>query len=362
MKSVNEEEWFNWKWQLLNSISDLNLLAADFPRLKEDLENLKWVVIKYRVRVTPYYLSLANRDDPDDPIARQFLPSASELVKNGDPDPYDEEGHMPVPGIIHRYRDRALLLMTNICPVYCRHCMRKRTWRRKGYVLRGGVLQSAIDYIRKHEEIRDVLITGGDPLLMKDEEIEEILERLRSIPHVRIVRIGSRVPVTLPMRLTPSLGEIFRRYGPIYINTHFNHPAEITDYATEKIREFAGYGVIWGNQTVLLRGVNDSVDTLASLFYRLAEIGVRPYYLFQCDPVEGVDHFRIPLETALDIYKELLDLSGMVVPKFAIDLPDGGGKVILAPDPQMEKVEGGYMITSREGRRIFYPDPAGTEG
>ena len=364
MEKLNyaDPRWFDWKWQLLNAVTSVEELVDYFPYLRDESENIRWVTIKYRLKVTPYYLSLADRNDPADPVARQIIPRGAELLKSGDPDPYLEDEYSPLPNLIHRYPDRVLLLVTNICPTYCRHCMRKRLWRRKGYVLRDALLERAIEYVREHKEVKDVLITGGEPLILKDEELEKILAALRSIPHVKIVRIGSRVPVTLPMRLTDSLGKIFSKYAPLYINTHFNHPAELTEYAVERIKSMMQSGVIWGNQTVLLRGVNDSAEILSELFYKLVEVGVRPYYLFQCDPVEGVSHFRLPLEKALEIYGELLKKSGMIVPKFALDLPEGGGKIILAPDPSPERVEGGYFLTAYDERRVFYPDPEGEEG
>ncbi len=349
--------WHDWKWQLLNAITRVEELVEHFPYLKEELENLIWVVKKYRLKVTPYYLSLADRNNPFDPVALQIIPRGVELLKKGDPDPYQEEKFSPLPHLIHRYPDRVLLLLTNLCPTYCRHCMRKRLWRTKGYVLRGALFDGALEYLRQHSEVRDVLITGGDPLILKDEELEYVLAKLKSISHVKILRLGSRVPVTLPMRLTDSLGKIFQKFAPVYINTHFNHPSELTDYAVEKIKDMTKYGVIWGNQTVLLKNINDSTEVLLELFYKLAEIGVRPYYLFQCDPVEGVSHFRIPLMKAFSIYRDLLTHSGMVVPKFALDLPEGGGKIVIAPDPLPERIEGGYILTSYDGKRIFYPDP-----
>lgn len=355
LQFAENEKWYDWKWQLLNSITTVEELATYLPYLRSSLEDLRWVTIKYHLRVTPYYLSLVDPENPDDPVARQIVPSTMEIEKKGDPDPYKEDNFSPLPHVVHRYPDRVLLLATNICPSYCRHCMRKRLWRKKGYVLRGSLLDAAVEYISSHKEVKDVLITGGEPLILRDEEIEEILKKLKAIPHVKIIRIGSRVPVTLPMRLTEELGRIFERYAPVYINTHFNHPAELTDLAKERIKDYLKYGVIWGNQTVLLLGVNDNSEILSELFYSLAEAGVRPYYLFQCDPVEGVSHFRVPLKKALKIYEEILKKSGMIAPKFAIDLPEGGGKVILAPEKVVKWEENGVMVESYEGRRIFYP-------
>ncbi len=354
--SANRELWFDWKWQLMNSLKRIEDIVDYFPFLKEDLENLKWVTKKYRFSVTPYYLSLAE-NDPDDPILKQIIPDVLEIARRGDPDPYREDEHSPVPHLVHRYSDRVVLLVTNICPVYCRHCMRKRWWRRKGYVLRGPLLEEALNYIRAHEEVKDVLLSGGEPLLLKDEELDYILSKLREIKHLKVLRIGSRVPVTLPMRLTESLGRVFEKYAPIYINTHFNHPRELSDFTIERMKNFTRYGVIWGNQTVLLKGVNDSVEILKELFYNLLSAGVRPYYLFQCDPVEGVEHFRVPLSRAIEIYRQLMNFSGMALPKFALDLPEGGGKVIISSPCEVRKMENGYLVRSNDRGEVFYPDP-----
>ena len=356
LKYADDPRWYDWKWQLTNSITTPEELAEYLPYLKENVENIRWVTIKYNLRVTPYYLSLANPHEQDDPIAKQIVPAGAELLKKGDPDPYQEDAFSPLPHIVHRYQDRVLLLVTNVCPSYCRHCMRKRLWRRKSYVLRGALLENALKYIEEHQEVKDVLITGGEPLLLKDEEIDLILGRLRAIPHIKIIRIGSRVPVTLPMRITEDLAKIFEKYAPIYLNTHFNHPEELTSLSKERMRLLQRHGVIMGNQTVLLKGVNDDPEILKQLFYELAGVGVRPYYLFQCDPVEGVEHFRVPLKRALEIYEELLKYSGMIVPKFAVDLPEGGGKVILTPEKIVQWGEEEVLIENYEGRRILYPD------
>jgi len=302
------------------------------PRFGIDPTPLDAVTEHYPMRITPYYLSLIRA--VNDPIWRQAVPDAAELRDSVCfVDPLDEENQSPVPNLVHRYPDRALFLVCAECAMYCRFCTRKRKVGGESMVINGDTIAQGLDYIRRHGEIRDVILSGGDPLLLADEKLDEILTALRAIPHVEIIRIGSRIPVVLPQRITPGLIRVLRKHHPLYLNTHFNHPDEITATSAKACTRLADAGIPLGNQTVLLRGVNDDPTVMKRLMQKLLAIRVRPYYLYQADMVQGTDHFRTGIAEGLEIVRALRGhTSGLGVPAYVIDAPGGGGKIPLLPD------------------------------
>ncbi len=317
--------------------------------------DFKLVSSRYPVRLTDYYAALIKQ--PDDAIWKQCMPDLRELEDTSQcPDPLDESALSPVPGLIHRYPDRVVLLVSNRCPVYCRFCMRKRLVGSGDAPIRAAELHAALQYIALHSEIHDVILSGGDPLMLDDASLQTILAGLRAIPHITIIRIGTRVPVTLPSRITPELCALLSRFHPLYINTHFNHPVEITTDATAACSMLADAGIPLGNQTVLLKGVNDSVETMRRLTTGLLAIRVRPYYLHQMDLVQGTAHFRTSVRTGLEIIKGLRGhVSGLAVPHYVIDLPGGKGKVAILPD-DVEINGSTLLLRTYTGERATYQD------
>ena len=293
---------------------------------------LEQVAEQYPMRVNPYYLSLIKA--VDDPIWRQAVPSEMELKDTVCPaDPLEEENQSPVPNLVHRYPDRALFLVCSECAMYCRFCTRKRKVGGESMLINRETLEGGLEYLRAHSEIRDVIVSGGDPLLLSDEKLDWILKELRSIPHIEIIRIGSRIPVVLPQRITMGLIRVLRKYQPIYLNTHFNHLDEITETSAKACARLADAGIPLGNQSVLLRGVNDDPAIMKRLVQKLLAIRVRPYYIFQADMVQGTDHFRTSVEEGIEIIRSLRGhTSGLGVPAYVIDAPGGGGKIPILPD------------------------------
>ena len=304
----------------------------------------------YPVRVSPHYASLIGRQN--DAIWRQCIPDLRELDDTAQSDdPLDENRLSPVPGLVHRYPDRVVLLVSNRCPVYCRFCMRKRHVGQQTQAFDKNTFDRMVAYIGSHAEIRDVVLSGGDPLMLDDESLNHILGTLSNISNVSIIRIGTRTPVTLPERITPELCRMLRRHHPIYINTHFNHPAEITAASAHACAMLADAGIPLGNQSVLLAGINDSQETMRDLLRGLLELRVKPYYLHQMDLVRGTAHFRTPVTVGLDIIRALRGhISGMAIPQFVIDLPQGKGKVALLPDPP--EIRGEYLLLKTTGERL----------
>ncbi|PLX74899.1 MAG: lysine 2,3-aminomutase [Desulfuromonas sp.] len=318
-----------WQKMLQRSITK----PADLTRKYGiDPQPLEKVAELYPMRVNPYYLSLIR--SVDDPIWRQAVPSVNELTDSVCPaDPLDEENQSPVTNLVHRYPDRALFLVCAQCAMYCRFCTRKRKVGGEQMQVNRETIEQGLDYLRGHSEIRDVIVSGGDPLLLTDEKIDWILGELRSIRHIEIIRIGSRIPVVLPQRITPGLIRVLRKYQPLYLNTHFNHPDEITTSSAKACTRLADAGIPLGNQTVLLRGVNDDPEVMKRLMQRLLTIRVRPYYLYQADMVQGTDHFRTSVEEGIEIIRALRGhTSGLGVPAYVIDAPGGGGKIPVLPD------------------------------
>lgn len=340
-----------WQQRLKESVTTVEALALRFGI---DPEPLDKVTERYPLKITPGYLDLI--ETVGDPIWRQCVPDVRELEAGGYADPLAEAHYTPVPAIIHRYPDRVILLASNNCAGYCRFCTRKRRVGNSGHAVSFREQREGIDYIAGDSRIRDVILSGGDPLVLPDPVLDDLLARIRAIPHVEIIRIGSRVLVTLPERITPGLCDILKKYAPLYLNTHFNHPRELTPDSARACALLADQGVVIGNQTVLLRGVNDDVVTMTELVRGLLKIRVRPYYLHQMDLVEGTAHFRTPLQTGLDIIRSLRGpVSGMACPHFVVDLPGGKGKAPLLPEAICYR-EGKAIITTSTGERVEYAD------
>jgi lysine 2,3-aminomutase len=328
-----------WQKSFAESITNLEELANAYHI---DPEPLQPVIKRYPMRITRYYLNLIQ--EVDDPIWRQCVPDRRELEDDNLPnDPLNENGFTPVPGLIHRYPDRVVMLISSACPTFCRFCMRKNLLRDQNMSNANESIEASFEYIEKRPAIRDVILSGGDPLLLFDDELEKILIRLRKIPHIEMIRIGSRTPVTLPERITSRLCRMLKRYHPLYVNTHFNHPLEITPQSTRACALLADAGIPLGNQTVLLKGVNDDPEVMKQLMQKLLTIRVRPYYLHQMDLVHGTGHFRTSVEQGLKIMAGLRGYtSGMATPYYVIDLPGGKGKVPILPDD-----------VKREGKILF---------
>jgi lysine 2,3-aminomutase len=359
-RQIPDSLWNDWKWQFRNRITRVEQLSQFIPLSTEEQAQLKLVTMRYPLSVTPYYLSLINPDDPDDPIRKQAIPSPMEMTMGsmGLEDPLDEKGDTVVPGLVHRYPDRALLVLTDICPMFCRHCTRKREWRNGGWVRPPAEVEAMLDYIRQHKAIRDVIISGGDPLTLSNRQLEDIISRIREIRHVEIIRIGTRFPVVLPQRIDNELCSMLAKYGPIWLNTHFNHVREITPEAAGACDRLLRSGVPVNNQSVLLRGINDSVEAQTRLCRALLKIKVRPYYLFQCDEVQGTEHLRTPVETGIKIIEGMRGhTSGLAIPTFVIDLPQSGGKIPLQPNYILAQSEGELVLRNYEERVFHYRNP-----
>lgn len=338
-----------------------NIGLQEIVPCPQQYADLAPVLGRYPFRLSPSYAKLIRQ--PGDPIWRQCVPDTRELQDHEQiPDPLSESSLSPVTGLIHRYPDRVVLLVSNRCPVYCRFCMRKRMVGEGDAPLSREGLERALEYIAAHGAIHDVVLSGGDPLMLTDESLHYLLGRLRSIGHIAIIRIGTRVPVTFPERVTPALCAILRQFHPLYINTHFNHPAEINDLSSAACGMLADAGIPLGNQTVLLKEVNDDVETMSALMTGLLSIRVRPYYIHQMDLVRGTAHFRTSVETGLDIIRGLRGhVSGLAVPHFVVDLPGGMGKVPLLPDAAERQGDTLYL-TTYEGRRVAYRDITAPRG
>jgi len=332
---VTDAQWNDWKWQQKNRVSTLEEIARLFGIDDLTSARLGDVFELYRTAITPYYLCLIDFDDPRDPLRLQSVPSVDELLNPGELtwDPLNEEGDSPVTGIVHRYPDRCLFLVTSYCPLYCRYCTRKRKWIDEDGTTGQRRVEKMIEYVAQHPEIRDVIVSGGDPLSLSLTFLEKVLAGLRAIPHVEIIRFGSRVPVFLPQRIDSELTSLLEKYHPIWINTHFNHPHEITPESAAACDRLLRAGVPVNNQAVLLRGVNDCPYTMRDLVQGLMKIRVRPYYLYLCDQVMGAEHFRTSVGEGIEIMEFLRGhTSGLAVPQFVMDAPGGGGKVPLMPN------------------------------
>ncbi len=359
-KDVTEEQWNDWLWQLTHTIRTLDELKQVVNLTPEEEEGVRISTQTIPLNITPYYASLMHPDDPRCPIRLQSVPISAELLKTKYDleDPLHEDEDSPTPGLTHRYPDRVLFLVTNQCSMYCRYCTRRRFSGQVGMGVPKKQLDDAIDYIRRTPEVRDVLLSGGDGLLINDNIVEYILKNLRAIPHVEIIRIGTRAPVVFPQRITENLCNILKKYHPVWLNTHFNHPLEITAEAKQACEMLANAGVPLGNQAVILAGINDSTHIMKKLMHELVKIRVRPYYIYQCDLSEGIGHFRAPVSKGLEIIEALRGhTSGYAVPTFVVDAPGGGGKIALQPNYLISQSQDKVILRNYEGVIVGYPEP-----
>ncbi len=362
-EDASRSHWRDWHWQMKHCIHDAatfeELLGIQLsPEMREAFER---TVATFPMSVTPYYLSLINTDDlENDPIFKQSFPSASELIITDCDmaDPLHEDQDSPVPGVTHRYPDRVLLLVSNMCAMYCRHCTRKRRVGDRDFIPDRQEIAKGINYIRKTPQIRDVLLSGGDPFLLSDENLDWILGELRTIDHVEVIRIGTRTPVVMPYRITEGLVEILKKHHPLWINTHFNHPREITTSARQALALLADAGIPLGNQSVLLAGVNDCPRIMRNLVHKLVANRVRPYYIYQCDLSEGLSHFRTPVGKGIEILESLIGhTSGFCVPTYVIDAPGGGGKIPVMPNYLISWSTHKVILRNYEGVITTYQEP-----
>jgi lysine 2,3-aminomutase len=360
---ASEAEWRDWRWQQRHALTSAADLERLFPLTEAERRGLALAEGRSRFAVTPYYASLIDPEHPSCPVRLQVVPAPSEAeAAPGDlEDPIGEETHRPARAVVHKYRDRVLLLVVDRCAVYCRHCTRRRiTFSGEGGFDRDA-MEEAVAYVRAHPEVRDVIVSGGDPLVLSDERLDEILSALRAVPHVQLLRVATRAPVTNPMRITAPLAALLRRHAPLFVVTHFNHPKECTPEAREACERLVDHGVPVENQSVLLRGVNSSARILTDLNQRLLTFRVRPYYLHQGDLAAGTAHLRTPLAAGVAILDRMRgSTSGLAVPHLAVDLPGGGGKVTLQPSYLLgEGREGarGHWLRNHRGERYFYPEP-----
>jgi len=351
-------EWNHWRWQLANRISNLHQLERVIRLSDDERDAIGRNGNSLPLAITPYYASLLDQDDPSQPLRRTVVPVTGEYLhsQGESADPLGEDHDSPVPGIVHRYPDRVLFLVTDFCSTYCRYCTRSRmVGHNKGF--RSDRWQQGIDYIKATPMVRDVLLSGGDPLTLPEERLEWLLSRLRRIPHVELLRIGSKVPVVLPQRITPSLTRMLKRYHPLWMSIHFTHPDELTPESSQACERLADAGIPLGSQTVLLAGINDDVGTMKDLVHGLLKIRVKPYYLYQCDPILGSAHFRTPVAKGLEIIQGLRGhTSGYAVPTYAIDAPGGGGKIPLLPEYVVGWEGDDLVMKNYEGRIFRYPD------
>ncbi|MCQ2345600.1 MAG: lysine 2,3-aminomutase [Paludibacteraceae bacterium] len=358
--NVTDQEWNDWHWQVAHRIETLEELKKYVALTEEEQEGVRSVLSTLRMAITPYYLSLINPDDPYDPIRRQCIPTGAEthLAEADLLDPLHEDEDSPAPGLTHRYPDRVLFLITDMCSMYCRHCTRRRFAGQKDDESPAERIEKCLEYIEKTECVRDVLLSGGDALMCSDVKLEYIISRLRKIKHVEIVRIGSRVPVVCPQRITPELCNMLKKYHPVWLNTHFNHPNEVTEESRRACAMLADAGIPLGNQSVLLRGVNDCVNIQMDLVHELVKMRVRPYYLYQCDLSRGLEHFRTPVSKGIEIIEGLRGhTSGYCIPTFVVDAPGGGGKTPVMPQYIISQAPGRVVLRNFEGVITTYTEP-----
>jgi lysine 2,3-aminomutase len=360
-KDVPDDQWNDWHWQVRNRISSVVDLSKHINITDDEREAITKCLKELRMAITPYYLSLIDNENPDDVIRKQSVPTLNELVKNEDDihDPLHEDGDSPVPGLTHRYPDRVLLLVTEQCSMYCRYCTRRRFAGRTDCSVDMEAIDKGIDYIERTPAVRDVLISGGDPLLLSDDKLERILERLHKIEHVEVIRIGTRTPVVMPQRITPELCSMLAKYHPLWINIHFGHPSEITQESKTACAMLANVGIPLGNQTVLLAGINDKISVMKELVHELVKMRVRPYYIYQCDLSSGIGHFRTPVALGIEIIEGLRGhTSGFCVPTFVIDAPGGGGKIPAMPNYIISQGYERIILRNYEGVITTYNEPS----
>jgi len=356
---VNATQWNDWKWQLKNRITTLTQLEALLELTPQERAGTILSGSKLALGITPHFFNLIDRQNPACPIRRQVVPRLEEtrISPSEMSDPCGEDSHMPVPGLVHRYPDRVLFLVTDRCASYCRYCTRSRVVSGAGEQELHIDFEEAFRYLEQHTEVRDVLLSGGDPLLLSDDRLESILRRLHAIEHIEFVRIGSRVPIFLPQRITPELCQMLQRYHPLWMSVHVNHPKELTVEVREALGRLADHGIPLGNQSVLLSGVNDDVETMKALVQKLLMCRVRPYYLYQLDLILGSSHLQVPVAKGIEIIEGLRGhTTGYAVPQYVIDAPGGGGKVPINPDYQIYRDDGKIVIRNYEGQVFEYPE------
>ena len=359
-KDVTNKEWDDWKWQVRNRVTSLDQLKEIVNLTPEEEEGVEQSLKVLRMAISPYFAMLMDPDDPHDPIRMQAVPTIKELdFSDSDmEDPLFEDTDSPVHGLTHRYPDRVLFLITDQCANYCRHCTRRRLAGQQDRPRDKASIDAAVKYIKEHEEIRDVLLSGGDPLLVSDAFLEDVIKKVKAIDHVEIVRLGSRAPVTLPMRITEDLCRMLTKYHPIWLNTHFNHPFEITPESKAAVERLVDHGIPVGNQSVLLKGLNDCPVIMKKLVQELVKIRCRPYYFYQCDMSRGLEHFRTSVEKGIEIAEALRGhTSGFAVPTFILDAPGGGGKIPLAPQYLISMSDKRVVLRNYEGGIFSYPQP-----
>lgn len=359
-KDVTHEEWSDWKWQVRNRITDVEGLKKVIEIVPSEEEAIEKCLKTLRMAITPYYACLMDVKNPKDPVRMQAVPTASEIrhSKADMNDPLDEDEDSPVKGLTHRYPDRVLFLITDMCAMYCRHCTRRRFAGATDSCMPLNRIDDAIAYIRETPRVRDVLLSGGDALMIDDDKLEYIIKKLREIPHVEVIRIGTRVPVVNPMRITKELVEMLKKYHPIWVNVHFNHPKEITNESKKACEMLADAGIPLGNQSVLLRGVNDCINIQKELVHKLAMLRVRPYYIYQCDLSRGIEHFRTKVSKGIEIIEGLRGhTSGFCVPTFVVDAPYGGGKIPVMPEYVISMSPDKVILRNFEGVITTYTEP-----
>ncbi|MGE5893288.1 MAG: KamA family radical SAM protein [bacterium] len=357
---VTTEEWNDWRWQMANRVRTIDNLSLLLNLKPYQISRYKRLIEYFHFAITPYYLSLIDWSNPDDPVRKQSVPDLKELEFQiiGDNDPLEEEEDMQVAGLVHRYPDRVLAVVTNTCSMYCRHCTRKRIWHEGESERSKKELKAMVDYIRSTSGVREVVVSGGDPLTMNIDLLDWFLGELQRISHIEVLRIGTRVPAVLPMRITDDLVSMLSRHRPLWLNTQFNHPREITPEVQEACDKIQRAGIPISNQSVLLRGVNDSLEVMKELCHALQRIMVRPYYLYQCDPVRGVEHFRTNLWKGIEIIEMMRGYTGgLCVPTFVVDAPGGGGKIPLQPFYLLSVSEKDVILRNYEGMIIKYFNP-----
>jgi lysine 2,3-aminomutase len=359
-KNVTDEEWNDWRWQIRNMLSDVDEIMQVVNLTKQEAEDVRKVMHGFRVGITPYYASLMDPDDYRCPVRMQAVPVLAETRRGaGDmEDPLHEDEDSPAPGLTHRYPDRVLFLITDQCSMYCRHCTRRRHAGESDGARSNDDIEKCLDYIRRTPVVRDVLLSGGDCLCVSDNVLEYIISELRKIPHVEIVRLGSRTPVVMPMRITDDLVNMLKKYHPIWLNTHFNHPKEMTPDAQLAVKKLADAGVPLGNQSVLLRGLNDCPHIMRELVHVLVKNRIRPYYIYQCDLSLGIEHFRTKVSTGIEIIEALRGhTSGFAVPTFVVDAPGGGGKTPVMPQYIISQTSKKVILRNYEGVITTYTEP-----
>lgn len=360
-RKVSEDDWNSHVWQLKNRITSLAQLEEHLDLSQEERSGVILSGTKLAMAITPHFFNLIDRENPDCPIRRQVIPRVEETLYSPDEmaDPCGEDAHMPVPGLVHRYPDRVLFLVTDRCASYCRYCTRSRVVSGVGEQELETDYEAAFQYLETHTEVRDVLLSGGDPLLFSDGKLEKILRRLRSIPHLEFLRIGSRVPIFLPQRITPELCAMLRKYHPLFMSVHANHPRELTIEVKQALERLADSGIPLGNQSVLLRGVNDDPEIMKTLVHKLLMCRVRPYYLYQLDLIQGSSHLEVPVREGIEIIEALRGhTTGYAVPQYVIDAPGGGGKVPVNPEYVLKREADRTVIRNFEGRTFVYPEPS----